>query len=183
MDLPTVEGGRGPRFLRHTGTVVVLGSDVAGAGAASHPPASDPGGAASLLLATGDFDPGGAPTTAAEALASRGIRAVIAPGFERSFYESSFAQGILPAIVTADAVERLKALLAARPDTLVTVDLESSVIECDDVGSIPFDVDPRGRNKLLLGLTDFDEMKRHSAKTAELRATDRERRPWLYPRS
>ena len=181
MELPTVDGGRGPRFLRHTGTVAILESQAA----SSAPPdlrdkEAAAGADATLLVTTGDFDPGDAPATAATALTSRGIRAVIAPGFERSFYERCFTYGVLPAIVAADAVERLVARLTARPDIPVTVDLEARLIECDGLGAIPFEVDPRGRNKLLLGLSDIDEVTRYSDRTAELRDADRRRRPWLY---
>jgi 3-isopropylmalate/(R)-2-methylmalate dehydratase small subunit len=181
VDLPTVAGGRGPRFLRHTGTAAVLElTHEEGATRVFPPSALELPPDASLLLTMGDFDPGIAPDAAAASLVSRGIRAVIAPGFEKGFYERSFGCGLLPAIAAAASIEALARHLARRPDTPVTVDLEKQVIECGGAKSIAFEVDPRGRNKLLLGLSDFDEMVRYSAKTAELRAADRSRRPWLY---
>jgi len=133
-----------------------------------------------MLLTSGDFDPGSAPDSAAAELASVGVRAVIAPGFERGFYERSFGHGLLPVMIGVASVGALAAHLGDHPDAEVTVDLERQVVECDGREAIPFEVEPRGRNKLLLGLSDFDEMTRHSARTAELRATDRKRRPWLY---
>lgn len=181
MDLPTVTGGRGPRFLRHTGTAAVLDpAQVGDASATSHTAIPELREAESLLLTTRDFDPGTAPDHAAARLVSQGVRAVIAPGFERSFYECSFGYGLLPAISEVGSIEGLVASLLGRPGAEVTVDLEKRLIECDGVSPVPFEVDPRGRNKLLLGLSDFDEMTRLSAKAAEIRAADRRRRPWLY---
>ncbi len=181
MDLPTVTGGLGPRFLRHTGTAAVLEPpQTGGSTLQSRTSAPELREGASLLLTTGDFDPGEAPATAAARLVSQGICAVIAPGFERGFYELSFGYGLLPAIAGVGSIEALVAYLDHRPEARVTVDLEQQVIECDGTDQIPFEVDPRGRNKLLLGLSDLDEITRHSAKTAELRAADRNRRPWLY---
>jgi len=132
-------------------------------------------------VTTADFDPGDdAPDSVAARLVSEGICAVIAPGFERGFYECSFGHGLLPAIAAVASIEGLVAHLAGNPKAQVTVDLEEQVIEYAGKERIPFEVDPRGRNKLLLGLTDVDEITRHSARTAELRASDRRRRPWLY---
>ena len=45
---------------------------------------------------------------------------------------------------------------------------------------IAFDVDPRVRNKLLLGLTDLEETLRYVGDITALRTDDRSRRPWLY---
>lgn len=134
----------------------------------------------SFLLAPADLDLGDAPAAAAEALVVRGIRAVIAPGFERGFYEVSFGEGLLPAIADAPSLERLAAHLDRHPEGEITVDLEKQTIECDGLPPLPFEVDPRGRNKLLLGLSDFDEMARYRDAIVEQRAEDRRRRPWLY---
>ena len=135
---------------------------------------------AAFLLCGGDYGPAAAPATAVEWLLAAGIRAVVAPGFERGFYERCFDDGLLPAMLTTAGLEALARHLAAHPGAPLTIDLEGQTIDCEGMETMRFEVDPRGRNKLLLGLSDLDEMLRHARTASELRSDDRKRRPWLY---
>jgi 3-isopropylmalate dehydratase small subunit len=113
-------------------------------------------------------------------LTALGVRVIVALGFEARFYEKCVGQGILPVILERDAFEELEGRVASRPGVATTIDLEAQVIERPDMEAVPFGVDPRARNKLLLGLTDLDEALRYRKEGAALRDEDRLRRPWLY---
>jgi hypothetical protein len=81
-----------------------------------------------------------------------------------------------------DFVDALAAWATSSPRPLLTVDLDEQVIEPDGApeGTRSFEVDPRVRRKLLLGLTDEEEMLEHFGTTTALRIEDRKKRPWLY---
>jgi hypothetical protein len=71
---------------------------------------------------------------------------------------------------------------ASRARPMLTIDLDAQSIEPSGPGlpAFSFEVDARVRRKLLLGLTDEEEMLQHFGSTAALRTEDRKRRPWLY---
>ena len=79
-----------------------------------------------------------------------------------------------------ETIEEIADRVASNPGMELSIDLEEQLIECVGEEAIPFETDPRVRNKLLLGLTDLDEAMRYSEDAAALRTEDREKRPWLY---
>ncbi len=60
------------------------------------------------------------------------------------------------------------------------VDPERQLIEMPGRDPIPFDTDPRVRNKLLNGLHDLDEIEPHLPAARTLRERDEQERPWIY---
>ena len=134
---------------------------------------------ASILLLPGLFETG-VPETTLTRLAAAGVRVIVATGFDTRFYDKCVGHGLLPAILDEEAIGELATRAAARPDLPTTVDLEKVVIEQPGMEPLPFGVDPRARNKLLLGLTDLEEALRYLPNGAALREEDRKRRPWLY---
>lgn len=182
-ELPTVSGGSGPRFLRHVGVAAIwvpVDPDDEGVIDLGVLFNREEYQGASFLIARVDLDAGDAPETAATRAEGLGIRSIIAPGFERAFYEQCFARGLLPVILDEGVVERLADRITEDPGAEVTVDLEAQTVECSDMEIIAFETDPRMRNKLLLGLTDLDEAARHGDDLKALRSADRKRRPWVY---
>jgi 3-isopropylmalate/(R)-2-methylmalate dehydratase small subunit len=186
--LPTVTRGSGPRFVRHTGVVAPLPIDVDSAIRHVLDGSEDPDSVldqeiyrdASILLAGEDFDAGDTPVSAVTRLAARGIRSVIAPGFEPAFYNDSVAFGLLPVTLGEDEIEKIADRVVLNPGVEMTVDLERQVIEISDMEPISFSIDPRTRTKLLQGLNDLDEMLQHSENVVAFRDHDRNRRPWVY---
>ena len=213
MRLPTVTGGSGPRFRRHTGVaaplllpnidcdvIAPLGpnslSGLSAGQRALEPFRYLPDGSedpdfvlnqeryrnASILLAGENFGAGNAPESAVTRLVAFGIRAVIAPSFGTGFYGSCVVLGMLPVTLGEEAIERIAGWVVSNPEVEMTVDLEDEVIECPDMDPFSFSVNPRARNKLLLGLNDLDEMLQHSEGARGLRNEDRNTRPWIYER-
>lgn len=209
MKLPTVRGGSGPRFVRHTGTAAavlladlecgIIGPPVAGAEAGADPlpfaalrvlpdGSRDPDFVlnrtpyrdASILIAGENFGAGTGTEHAVQVLASAGIRVVFAPGFGAGFEAAGAAAGLLAATLPADSVEELAEWSASHAGQEMTVDLETERIERAGCKPVAICVHPRVRYKLRFGLTELDEILEHSAETMAFRRADRDRRPWLY---
>ena len=184
--LPTVSGGHGPRFIRHRGTVAPLvledpGSTGATTGA--EPPErvhDDDWEGASILIARDSVGTGGDPLSAVAGLLNSGVRAILAPGFAPDLYADLVASGVLPVTLEEEVISGIADRVASDPEMEITIDLETQLVECSCQEPVPFTTDPRARNKLLLGLTDLDEMIRHVEEAAALRTRDRDRRPWMY---
>ena len=209
MKLPTVRGGSGPRFVRHTGTAAailvadlecgIIGPPAAGSQAGADPlpfaalrvlpdGSRDPDfvlnhapyRGASILIAGENFGAGTGTENAVRVLASAGIRVVFAPGFGAGFEAAGAAAGLLAATLPADSVEELAEWSATHAGQEMTVDLETERIERAGCEPVAICVHPRVRYKLRLGLTELDEILEHSAETMAFRRADRDRRPWLY---
>jgi 3-isopropylmalate/(R)-2-methylmalate dehydratase small subunit len=135
---------------------------------------------AKILVAGRNFGGGSSREAAVYALYEAGFRCVIAPSFGDIFAQNSVKNGLLAAVVAeADAAE-LGALIAADPDTPVTVDLEQQAITRGN-RSFAFTIDPVSRNQLLNGWDDIDLTERQSDRIAAFKTADRERRPWAQP--
>jgi 3-isopropylmalate/(R)-2-methylmalate dehydratase small subunit len=177
--LPTIAGGSGPRFVRHTGRATcvrirdeegeLLAPDFLFAHLAD----------ATILVTPEPFETGAIETTLAR-IAACGVRAIVSPGFEPRFYQKCISSGVLALPLMPESVEALAEYAESRPDATLTIDLDRQVIELPEREPLAFEVEPRVRQKLLAGLTDMEEMLRHGGGAAALRSEDRKRRPWLY---
>jgi len=71
----------------------------------------------------------------------------------------------------------------ANPGTSIFVDLESQTIEVEGMGTIPFQVEPRVREKLLNGYTVNEELSKFESEINAFESSYREQRPWIYQTS
>lgn len=136
---------------------------------------------ASILIAPQLFETASPETTLAR-LSRLEVRVIISPGFEARFYQRCISSGLLALPLGDETVVELAEWAASSPRPMLTIDLDAQSIEPSGSGSplLSFEVDARVRRKLLLGLTDEEEMLQHFGSTAALRTEDRKRRPWLY---
>jgi len=95
-----------------------------------------------ILLAGENFGPGSSREHAPWALTAWGIRAILSTSFADIFRNNSLKNGLLPIVVEADEHRHLFELVAANPDTELTVDLEAQVVHLPGDEDLPFDVDP-----------------------------------------
>lgn len=130
----------------------------------------------SILVAGPDFGTGSSREHAVWALQDYGFQVVISPRFADIFRGNSGKAGLLTALVSADDVERLWAVIEADPTTQVTVDLEAQTVTAGDLVA-PFDVDPYVRWRLLQGLDDIGITLQNEADVASFEA----RRPAFLP--
>ena len=132
---------------------------------------------AQILVCGEFFGTGSSREVAVWALASFGLRCVIAPSFGQIFFGNCFQNGLLPIVLPAATVEAL-AREAAAPDAKpFTVDLAQQTIN----GAVRFEVEPRGRKMLLEGLDEIGLTLALEPRIAAFQAADRQRRPWIYP--
>ena len=179
--LPTISGGSGPRLVRYTGLAACIEVRDAEGELFTPDVALEGVGDASILIASELFEAVSPETTLAR-LSALGVQAIISPGFEARFYQRCISSGVLALPLEEATVQALAEWAASCPQPTLTIDLDEQVIEPAgaDGGARSFEVDPRVRRKLMLGLTDEEEMLQHFGTTAALRIEDRKRRPWLY---
>ena len=134
---------------------------------------------ASILLAGEHFGTGSSRATGVRLPMAFGIRVVIAPSFGPIFYTNAIRLGLLTVPLGVEVIARLAEWVVSNPGVEMMVDLERNVIEAPGLETISFSVDPRVRNKFLLGLDDLDEMLLHSDGARVLRNENRSRWPWI----
>jgi 3-isopropylmalate/(R)-2-methylmalate dehydratase small subunit len=134
---------------------------------------------AQILVAAENFGCGSSREGAVWALAGAGFRAWIAPSFGDIFFENSFKNGLLPIVLPAHKVARLRALLAQRPGTRLKIDLATQTVTLPDGSAERFEVDPFRRECLLNGWDEIDLTLQHEAAIAAHEARQRAETPWL----
>jgi len=109
---------------------------------------------ASILLAGPNFGCGSSREHAPWSLSDYGFKVIIAPSFADIFYSNCFKNAMLPIKLAPETLSPLVAKVLATPGFSLTVDLETQLISGPEV-SIPFDVDPFRKERLLKGLDDI----------------------------
>jgi 3-isopropylmalate/(R)-2-methylmalate dehydratase small subunit len=110
---------------------------------------------AQIIVAGDNFGCGSSREHAPWALLDYGIRCVISTSFADIFYNNCFNNGILPAIVSKEDLDKLMDDAARGANAKLTVDLINERIYGPDGGSVPFKIDPARKEKLLKGLDDI----------------------------
>jgi len=136
---------------------------------------------AEILVTGPNFGCGSSREGAVWSLQEMGIRAVIGSSFGDIFFANCFQNGILPVVVDKQVVDNLVAEIAATQGAgKINIDLEAQTITTPEGKTLRFEVDPRRREGLLLGL---DEVMMTLQREAEIRAfqeRDRAERPWIH---
>jgi len=108
-----------------------------------------------ILIAGDNFGAGSSREHAPWALTSWGIRAILSTSFADIFRNNALKNGLLPIVVEEDEHRHLFELVAANPDTELTVDLEALVVHLPGDEDLPFDVDPFSKLMLLEGTDEL----------------------------
>jgi 3-isopropylmalate/(R)-2-methylmalate dehydratase small subunit len=108
-----------------------------------------------ILIAGDNFGAGSSREHAPWALTAWGIRAILSTSFADIFRNNALKNGLLPIVVEEDEHRHLFELVAANPDTELTVDLEAQVVHLPGDEDLPFDVDPFARMMLLAGTDEL----------------------------
>jgi len=131
---------------------------------------------ARILVCGEFFGTGSSREMAVWALASMGIRCLIAPSFGQIFQGNCYQNGVLPITLPPASVAALMREASAPDAAPFTVDLEHQTVN----GAIRFEIGARRRKMLLEGLDEIDLTLALEPKIAAFQAADRERRPWIY---
>lgn len=132
---------------------------------------------AGILVARRNFGAGSSREAAVYALVDFGFRCVIAPSFGDIFSSNAVNNGLLPATLPEEDIERLLEHLGDTPGRL-HVDLESCRIQAGEL-DLPFTISPTWRTKLLNGWDDIDMTRQHADAITRFAADYAARHPWL----
>ncbi|MFY0692592.1 MAG: 3-isopropylmalate dehydratase small subunit [Paracoccaceae bacterium] len=134
---------------------------------------------ASVVIAGRNFGSGSSREAAVYALVDAGIRAVIAPSFGDIFSSNAVNNGLLPARVDPQEVERLSALLGDGV-AQAAIDLEEGTVTLSGV-KLDFALDESWRIKLINGWDDIDLTQQHAAAISRFKETRSQTASWAWP--
>lgn len=130
-----------------------------------------------ILVARRNFGGGSSREAAVYALVDFGFRCVIAPSFGDIFASNSVNNGLLPAVVSEQDGDRLLDILITSPGP-VGVDLAAQTISIQG-STIPFDINPTWKLKLLNGWDDIDLTLAETPAIDHFRGRYLESHPWV----
>ena len=107
-----------------------------------------------VLVAGADFGTGSSREHAVWALQNYGFKVVISSRFADIFRGDSLKGGLLTIIISQEDVEALWSAIESKPDTSITVDLETRTVSYDST-VLDFAIDDYTRWRLMEGLDDI----------------------------
>ena len=135
---------------------------------------------AEILLARSNFGCGSSREHAVWALHDYGIKVIIASSFADIFFNNCFKNGLLPLVLSEDAIDVLFESIKDEPGYMLEVDLESQTIITPDGTQHSFDIESFRKYCLINGFDDIDLTLRHKKDISEFEATHKQRMPWLF---
>ncbi len=133
-----------------------------------------------ILLARENFGCGSSREHAPWALEEYGFRTVIAPSFADIFFNNCFKNGMLPVVLSAEAVEILFQEAAATPNYRLTIDLEQQQVIRPNGEVFGFEVDAFRKHCLLNGLDDIGLPLQDSDAIRRCESMAENARPWVF---
>jgi 3-isopropylmalate/(R)-2-methylmalate dehydratase small subunit len=109
---------------------------------------------ATILVAGPDFGTGSSREHAVWALQNYGFKVVLSSRFADIFRGNSQKMGLLTVILSQDEIEKIWQAVESKPDTQITVDLESKTVSYEDK-TLRFVIDDYTRWRLMEGLDDI----------------------------
>jgi 3-isopropylmalate/(R)-2-methylmalate dehydratase small subunit len=110
---------------------------------------------AGIIVADRNFGCGSSRESAVYALATFGIRSIVAPSFGDIFFNNCFKNSVLPVVLDDSACAAMRRQVHARPGARIRVDLERQIVTAPDGRQHAFTVHPLRRRCLLEGLDDI----------------------------
>ncbi len=135
---------------------------------------------ASILLTRANFGCGSSREHAPWALSDYGFQVILAEGFADIFFNNCFENGILPIVLEPAVIEGLFAKTAGPQALRIAVDLEAQTLTLEDGAVLAFDVHPRRKHCLLLGLDQIGQTLEHADAIAAYEEKRRQQAPWLF---
>ncbi len=137
---------------------------------------------ASILLARENFGCGSSREHAPWALDDYGFRAVIAPSFADIFFNNCFKNGMLPIVLSHDAVSQLFDEMYAQEGYRLTVDLPAQQVITPSGQQFAFEVDAFRKHCLLHGLDDIGLTLQQADAIHAFEEKYKQSSPWLFGR-
>jgi len=109
---------------------------------------------ATLLVAGPDFGTGSSREHAVWALQNYGFKVVLSSRFADIFRGNSQKMGLLTVVLGQDEIEKIWQIVESKPETQITVDLESKTVSYQGV-TLNFSIDDYTRWRMMEGLDDI----------------------------
>lgn len=135
---------------------------------------------ATILLARKNFGCGSSREHAPWALEEYGFRTVIAPSFADIFYNNCFKNGMLPVVLSEEAVDELFEQTFGNQGFTLKIDLEKQVVISPTGKEYAFEVDEFRKHCLLNGLDDIGLTLQQSEAIKAFEAKAKAERPWVF---
>ncbi len=133
---------------------------------------------ARIIVAGDNFGCGSSREHAPWALQDYGITCVISTNFADIFYNNCFQNGVLPAKVSKEDLDKLMDDAGRGANATLTVDLEKQEITGPDGGKVKFEIDPFRKHCLLNGLDDIGLTLQKDKNIGTYEKKVKESRPW-----
>lgn len=134
---------------------------------------------AEVLVARENFGSGSSREAAVYALWDYGFRAVIAPSFGDIFYSNALKNGLLPIVLSVQAVELLIDALLSQSASRVLIDLVAQRVSASNGFEQQFEIDPFQKQLLLSGQDELGYTLALAGKADTFERSRRETAPWL----
>ncbi len=134
---------------------------------------------AKILVAGDNFGCGSSREHAPWSLTDYGFRCVISSSFADIFYNNSIKNGLLPAVVKPEELEKLMAELEGNPGEQLRVDLKEQAISAPGGLSVRFDIGEDAKHTLLHALDDISRTLEHLGEIDAFEARRKQTMPWL----
>ncbi len=135
---------------------------------------------AEILVSGDNFGCGSSREHAPWALAGYGFRVIIAPSFADIFYGNSIKNGLLPAIVSEDDLERIRSSFIENRAIALGADLEKKIIELPDGSEIGFQIADLPRKTMLEGIDQIEQTLACLNDLAAFEKKYRQEHPWCF---
>jgi 3-isopropylmalate/(R)-2-methylmalate dehydratase small subunit len=136
---------------------------------------------AGIIVADRNFGCGSSRESAVYAVATFGIRSIIAPSFGDIFFNNCLKNSVVPVMLDADTCAAMRAQLRAQVGAEITVDLERQVATDVQGRAHAFSIHPLRRRCLLQGLDDISLTSEFSDVIAPFETQYRREFSWLEP--
>lgn len=135
---------------------------------------------AQIIVADRNWGTGSSRESAVYALYEFGIRCVIASSFGDIHANNACRNGLLPVVLSEDAVTAVRRSLHERPGATITVDLAAQTVTDPEGAVHAFAIHAVRKKCLLEGLDDIARTHQYSERFAMFEDLYRDERPWLY---
>ena len=136
---------------------------------------------AGIIVADRNFGCGSSRESAVYAVATFGIRSIVAPSFGDIFFNNCLKNSVVPVMLDADTCAAIRAQLRAKVGAEITVDLERQVATDVEGREHAFRIHPLRRRCLLAGLDDISLTTEFLDVIQSFEASYRREFSWLDP--
>jgi len=134
---------------------------------------------AKILVTGSDFGCGSSREGAAFAAMDFGLRALVGPSFGEIFQVNCLQNGILAITLDEKVIDDIRRQLQQQPGAEITIDLARQMLTAPDQTTLPFDISPLRKDRLLRGLDDVDVTLQYGDAIESFEAKRRAAFPWL----